>query len=42
MSYLLRDDAEVDSCPVASKIETLFRLNLSEVEDEILTLQAEY
>ncbi|XP_014773229.1 uncharacterized protein LOC106871341 [Octopus bimaculoides] len=39
MCYLFQEDAEVD--PLASKIATLFHLNSSGVEDEILTLQAD-
>ena len=39
MCYPFREDGEVDS--FASKIATLFYLNSSEVEDEILTLQAD-
>ena len=39
MCYPFREDVEVDS--LASKIATLFHLNLSGVEDEILKLQAD-
>ncbi|XP_061820631.1 general transcription factor II-I repeat domain-containing protein 2-like [Nerophis lumbriciformis] len=39
MCYPFREDAEVDS--LASQIATLFHLNSSGVEDEILTLQAD-
>eukprot|EP00106_Octopus_bimaculoides_P003084 XP_014770526.1 PREDICTED: general transcription factor II-I repeat domain-containing protein 2A-like [Octopus bimaculoides] len=39
MCYPFREDAEVDF--LASKIATLFHLNSSGVEDEILTLQAD-
>jgi len=39
MCYPFREDAEVDS--LASKIATLFHLNSSGVENEILTLQAD-
>lgn len=39
MCYPFRDDIEVDS--LASKIATLFHLNWSGVEDEILTLQTD-
>lgn len=39
MCYLFQEDAEIDS--LASKIATLFHLNSSGVEDEILSLQAD-
>ena len=39
MCYPFRGDAEVDS--LASKMSTLFHLNSSGVEDEIMTLQAD-
>ena len=39
MCYPFREDIKVDS--LASKIATLFHLNLSGVEDAILTLQAD-
>lgn len=39
MYYPFQEDAEVDS--LASKIATLFHLNSSGVEDEILTLEAD-
>ena len=39
MCYPFREDVEADS--LASKIATLFYLNLSGVEDEILTLPAD-
>ncbi|XP_068601877.1 general transcription factor II-I repeat domain-containing protein 2B-like [Brachionichthys hirsutus] len=39
MCYPFREDADVDS--LASKIATLFHLNCSGVENEILTLQAD-
>lgn len=39
MCYRFQEDAEVDF--LASKIVTLFHLNSSGVEDEILTLQAD-
>ncbi|KAF4092570.1 hypothetical protein AMELA_G00022520 [Ameiurus melas] len=39
MCYPFRDNVEVDS--LASKIATLFHLNSSEVEDEILKLQTD-
>lgn len=39
MCYPFREDAGVDS--LSSKIATLFHLNSSGVEDEILTLQAD-
>ena len=39
MCYPIREDAEVDL--LTSQIATLFHLNPSAVEDEILTLQAD-